>query len=322
MEIKLKGQHELASGSSTIMTTVGQLQPVNTIVMPPWINQQFEPDALSEGLMDTAISVALAEDVGSGDVTSNCLVPPDLSVVAKVVYKQAAIVAGLNVLALVFQKVHPRCRVTSFIKEGDFCQAPPEVAAIVRGPAAAILTGERTALNFLQRLSGIATNTKAYVELARPHNIAILDTRKTTPGLRAFEKYAVRAGGAYNHRFGLFDQILIKDNHVRLAGSVGEAIRRARMSAPASWIEVETSTLDEVAEAVDERAEHIMLDNMTPDQVTAAVALVNKRAIVEISGGINLSNLQQYLIPGVDAISVGALTHSAPNIDISLEVGI
>jgi nicotinate-nucleotide pyrophosphorylase (carboxylating) len=288
----------------------------------PWLNQQIQPDALSEGLMDTAISVALSEDVGSGDLTSDAIVPPDLMVVAEVIYKQPAVVCGLNVMALVFQKVNPRVRVSSFIAEGSYCDSSHEVAAIVRGPAAAILTGERTALNYLQRLSGIATNTRAYAELARPHNIAILDTRKTTPGMRAFEKYAVRVGGAYNHRFGLFDQILIKDNHVRLAGSVSQAVKLAKQYRPDARIEVEVTTLEELLEALDAKADHIMLDNMSPQMVAQAVKIVDGRALVEVSGGINLSNLENYLIPGLDAISVGALTHSAPSVDISLEIGV
>jgi nicotinate-nucleotide pyrophosphorylase (carboxylating) len=299
-----------------------QLNQGGIVFSKPWHNQKIQPDAVSEGLMDTAINVALAEDVGSGDCTSQALVPADLFVVAKVVYKQASVIAGLNVLALVFQKVHPRVQVSPFKKEGELSGAEHEVVAIVRGPAAAILTGERTALNFLQRISGIATNTSQYVTLAKPHGIAILDTRKTTPGLRAFEKYAVRVGGGFNHRFGLYDQILIKDNHIRLAGSVSEAIRLARLAGGNGKIEVETSTIEEVLEAVEARADHIMLDNMSPEMISHAVGIISGRAIVEVSGGVSLSNIEQYFIPGVDAISVGALTHSAPNIDISLEVGI
>lgn len=299
-----------------------QINQLGIVCGKPWDNQALQPDAVSEGLMDTAINVALAEDVGSGDCTSQALVPSDLFVVAKVVYKQASIIAGLNVLALVFQKVHPRVQVSAFRKEGERSAGDNEVVAIVRGPAAAILTGERTALNFLQRISGIATNTSLYVELAKPHGIAILDTRKTTPGLRAFEKYAVRVGGGFNHRFGLYDQILIKDNHIRLAGSVSEAIRLARLAKAEGRIEVETATLEEVLEAVEARADHIMLDNMSPEMIAHAVGIINRRAIVEVSGGVSLINISRYFIAGVDAISVGALTHSAPNIDISLEVGI
>ncbi len=287
----------------------------------PWLDQQFLPDALSEGLMDTTISVALAEDVGSGDITSLALIPADLSVVAKVVYKQPAVMAGLNVLALVFQKVNPRIRVTTFVAEGQYCESPPEVAAIVRGPAVSILTGERTALNFLQRISGIATYTRSYVDIAKEHNIAILDTRKTTPALRAFEKYAVRAGGGYNHRFGLFDRILIKGNHIRLTGSVSEAVRIARLSAPDARLEIEIATLEDVTEALLAKADHIMLDSMTPEMAAEAVNIIGDRALIEVSGGITLNNIHDYLIPGVDAISIGAITHSAPSINISLEIG-
>lgn len=289
---------------------------------PPWFNQQMQPDALSEGLMDTAITVALAEDAGAGDITSLSVVSPELSVVAKVIYNQPAVVAGVNVVTLVFQKLHPRVRVSAFLAEGALCESPPEVAAIVRGPALAILTGQRTALNFLQRLSGIATSTKQYVDIASPHNIAILDTRQTTPGLRAFEKYAVRVGGGFNNRFGLFDRIIIKDTHVRVAGSVMEAIRLAKQSSPDSAIEIEASTIEAVVDAVEAKADHIRLDDMTPDMVKNAVQLIEGRAIVEVSGEVNLSNIRDYLIPGVDAISVGAITHSAPNIDISIDLGI
>lgn len=288
--------------------------------VPPWLEQRLEPDRLSDELSDKAIDLALAEDVGSGDITSSSLIPADMSIVASVLYKQPAVVAGLNVLARVFRKVNERIQISIFLPEGSQTGSEHVVAAIVRGPADAILTGERTALNFLQRLSGIATLTRRFVELARPHNIAILDTRKTTPCLRALEKYAVRVGGGYNHRLGLFDQILIKDNHVCLGGGVAESVRRARLRFPNVRLEVETTSLEEVAEAVEARADQIMLDNMDPQLVSRSVKLINGRAIVEVSGGINLDNIREYLIPGVDAISVGGLTHSAPSVDISLEV--
>ncbi len=287
---------------------------------PPWLGR--EPAGLPAAVLQPAIEVALREDVGVGDSTTSALIDPGLSIAAALIFKEPAVAAGLGVLAAVFRAVDRRIQVTNLIEDGQCVAAPGVVAAIVNGPAPGILTGERTALNFLQRMSGVATLVRRFVELAETAGIAILDTRKTTPGLRAFERYAVRLGGGFNHRSGLFDQFLIKDNHLKLAGGVVEAVRLARARQPDALIEVETGCLEEVSEALRCGVDVIMLDNMNPETVREAVALIDGRAWVEVSGGISLDNIEDYLISGVDAISVGALTHSAPNIDISLEVGV
>jgi len=231
-----------------------------------------------------------------------------------VVAKEPGLVCGLDVAAAVFEALG--ARLEALVADGD--RVEPGPVARVDGPARAVLTGERLALNLIARLSGIATLTSRFVEAVGGTGATILDTRKTTPGLRELEKYAVRCGGATNHRLGLFDGVLIKDNHLRLAGSIGEAIARARATGLA--VEVECDTLDQVAEALDAGADRILLDNMNLDELGEAVALVGSRAETEASGGVTLDTVRAIAETGVDFVSVGALTHSARSLDVSLEV--
>jgi nicotinate-nucleotide pyrophosphorylase (carboxylating) len=261
---------------------------------------------------------ALAEDLGSGDVTTEATVPADERAVGVFLVKQECVLAGLEVAAEVFRQVDPAVEMTALRRDGDRCSAGDEVAE-VRGPARALLTGERTALNFLQRLSGIATLARRYVEAAGGR-IIVLDTRKTTPTLRALEKYAVRAGGARNHRMGLHDGILIKDNHARLAGGVRQAVELMRATASPLLLEVEAQALDEVDAALDAGASRVLVDNMTTADIAEAVRRSRGRATIEISGGVTLDRIPELAATGAEYVSVGALTHSAPAADISLEL--
>ena len=257
----------------------------------------------------------LAEDVGDGDVTSLAVVPEHARLEGSLLLKEHGVVCGLEVAECVFRELDPELEFEHVARDGDVTQGEVARAA---GDARALLTGERTALNLLGRLSGIATLTRAYVDAVAGTGAAILDTRKTTPGLRALEKLAVRAGGGTNHRFGLYDGILIKDNHVRLAGGVAEAVRRARgQGVP---VEVECETLDDVRDGLTARADVILLDNMTVPQLREAVQLVGGRAQTEASGGVTLETVRAIAETGVDFVSVGALTHSARSLDVSLEV--
>lgn len=273
-------------------------------------------------LMNQAIEFAIKEDLGnSGDITTLATAHPEKQATGRFVLKEApCLIAGLSVLKLVFEKLDAEVEIDLIHRDGDFITEIPCDLATVKGPAYAVLAGERLALNLMQRMSGVATATRMYTSLAQETGISILDTRKTAPGLRVFDKVAVRTAGGKNHRFGLFDQILIKDNHVRLAGGVKEAIRRAKQQADGRLVEVETTNLEEVRQALDEGADTILLDNMSPPMVRDAVSLIKGRAQIEVSGGVNLSTIRDYLIPGVTAISIGALTHSVKAIDISLEV--
>jgi nicotinate-nucleotide pyrophosphorylase (carboxylating) len=271
-------------------------------------------------LEEAAIRLALEEDLGSGDITTLAVIPENVRVRAEIIFKQAGVLAGIPVFRRVFESIDPSVEVTPLLDEGSYVDKIPTVVAVLEGPARAILTGERTALNFLQRLSAVATRARSFAQLASANSTKILDTRKTTPGLRVFEKYAAGIGGATNHRFGLFDAILIKDNHVRLAGGVARAVRLAREKQPNIKVEVETTTLDEVREALSENPDVILLDNMRPEQIREAIQIISGKCSVEVSGGVNFENIAGYLIPGVDAISIGALTHSAGSIDISLEI--
>lgn len=261
---------------------------------------------------------ALDEDVGAGDITTVSIVAADRRSRGVFLVKQPCIVAGLDVAIEAFRLLDPAATVTCFRRDGERAATGEDIAR-VDGPSRALLVGERTALNFLQRLSGIATRTRQFVDAAAGR-IAILDTRKTTPTLRELEKYAVRAGGGTNHRAGLFDAVLIKDNHVRLAGGIGEAIRRVRASHPTMAVEVEAQTLAEVDAALDARAETILLDNMSTPDIRTAVAKAHGRAKIEISGGVTLERLPELAATGADSVSIGALTHSAPAIDISFEI--
>lgn len=263
---------------------------------------------------------ALAEDVGAGDVTTEATVDADARAVAIITQKAPGVVFGLEPAAAVFRRLDPGVVVEALGPEGVW-REPPAPVLRATGSARALLTGERTALNFLQRLSGVATLTAAVVRsvVAAGGTATILDTRKTTPGLRRLEKAAVAAGGGRNHRVGLYDAILIKENHAALAGGVGEAVRRARAARPDLSVEVEVRDPGEIAEAVAARAERLLLDNMTPEQVRAAVAQVDGRATLEVSGGLTPETVLVYAtIEGLHYLSVGALTHSAPALDLSL----
>jgi nicotinate-nucleotide pyrophosphorylase (carboxylating) len=272
---------------------------------------------LTAETLDAIVRAALAEDVGSGDLTTDAVVPADLRCRAELVLEEPGVVAGVPAARAVFQALDSSLRLEPLFEEGAHVQGVPVRLAELEGTARAILTGERTALNLLGRLCGIATLTARYVGLVEGTAATILDTRKTTPGLRALEKYAVRCGGAANHRHGLDDAILLKENHLRLAGGIAPAVAALRNGRP---IEVEAETLAEVAEALEAGVERILLDNMTPEEVRHAVELVAGRAQLEASGGISLGNVRAYAETGVDFISVGALTHSARSLHVSLEV--
>ena len=265
----------------------------------------------------TAVDVRawLAEDLGAGDLTSEAVVPEGATAKAAILVKEPGVVCGLELVRSVFAELDPGFTTEALAADGD--EVEGQVAQL-DGDARALLAGERLALNLLGRLSGIATLTRRYVDAVEGTGATILDTRKTTPGLRALEKYAVRCGGGTNHRLGLDDGILIKDNHLRLAGSLGEAVSNA--AATGVSVEVECETLDQVAEAVQAGADMILLDNMSPAQLSEAVALVDGRAKLEASGGVNLDTVRAIAETGVDFISVGALTHSARALDVSLDL--
>jgi nicotinate-nucleotide pyrophosphorylase (carboxylating) len=263
---------------------------------------------------------ALAEDVGTGDVTTLFTVPENAEAQATMVAKAAGVVAGLPVVAEVYSQIDPAVVVEFEVEDGTVAQ-PGDALCRVRGPARGILTGERVALNFVQRLSGIATLTARFVALAVGTKARIVDTRKTTPGLRALEKYAVRIGGGFNHRFGLYDAILIKDNHILAGGGITAAVQNAYAQAPHTMtVTVECDTLHQVQEALNAGADIVLLDNMSPDQLAQAVSLVNGQIAIEASGGVTEETVAAMAAAGVDIISVGALTHSAPALDISLDL--
>jgi nicotinate-nucleotide pyrophosphorylase (carboxylating) len=264
----------------------------------------------------TDIQAWLAEDVGEGDVTTLATVDEDAVCEAQLVAREAGVICGLDVAAAVFAELG--ARLEPLAEEG--ARVEPGPIAFVEGPARAVLTGERLALNVVGRLSGIATLTRRYVEAIEGTGAEILDTRKTTPGLRRLEKDAVACGGGRNHRFGLDDGILVKDNHIRLAGGIAAAVARLHAAGTDLSIEVEAETLDEVREALEAGAHAILLDNMTLAQLRQAVALVDGRATLEASGGVTLETARAIADTGVDFVSVGALTHSARSLDVSLEV--
>jgi nicotinate-nucleotide pyrophosphorylase (carboxylating) len=259
---------------------------------------------------------ALDEDIGSGDVTSQVTVAADAKALATISQKAPGVIFGLDVAALTFTQLDPDVRIERLTAEGEWREGGPVLAA--EGLARALLAGERTALNFLARLSGVATLAARCVRAVAGTGAVVLDTRKTTPGLRALEKAAVAAGGATNHRAGLYDAVLIKENHIALAGGVGPAVARARADAPGLLVEVECRTTREIDEALAAGAPRILLDNMTPDELRSAVAQVAGRAELECSGGIGVEALRDYAATGVQFVSVGAMTHSAPALDLSL----
>jgi nicotinate-nucleotide pyrophosphorylase (carboxylating) len=275
---------------------------------------------LPESAVMEIVSRALAEDIGPGDITTFSTVDADAQSRAEIVAKADGVIAGLPVAALTVRALDPRSRFEDVLSDGLRVSDGMAVARL-SGRTAALLTAERTALNFLQRLSGIATLTADFVEAIRGTDARIVDTRKTAPGLRLLDKYAVRMGGGDNHRLGLYDGVLIKDNHLRAVGGVGEAVARARANAHHLLkIEVEVQTLEEVGEALAAEADVILLDNMALDEIEQSVQLVAGRCLLEVSGGVDLPSVRALAETGVDLISVGALTHSAPALDLSLEI--
>ncbi len=273
---------------------------------------RFDPDIVE------CVRRALREDIGTGDATTDSIVPADAEMKGRIIAKQDGVVAGLDVAQLVFEILDARITCAAQVAEGERvvnCQT----LATLAGPARALLTGERTALNFLCRMSGIATLTRRFVDAVAGTGAVILDTRKTAPGLRAVDKLAVRRGGGHNHRIGLYDMILIKDNHIDFAGSLAEAVRRARAAETGLEIEVEARTLDDVRMALDLGVTRILLDNMTPDIMRRAAQINAGRASLEASGNVTLDTVRQFAETGVDYISVGALTHSARVFDASLD---
>jgi len=263
---------------------------------------------------------ALAEDIGTGDLTTSSILSPDLKLAGQIVARNQGIVAGLEVAGLVFELVDREIVATFHVGDGDSI-ARGQTLAEVRGPGTGVLSGERVALNFLQRMSGIATLTHQFVEAVKGSKAVILDTRKTAPGLRVLDKLAVRLGGGENHRFGLYDMVLIKDNHIAAAGSISQAINKVRASiGKALAVEVEVKSMAEFEEALAFRPDRIMLDNMSLQDMSRAVALAAGRVELEASGNVTLENVTDIAGTGVDFISVGALTHSARALDISLEI--
>jgi len=265
------------------------------------------------------IELAVAEDIGPGDATSEAILPADLRLHARIVAKRPGVVAGLPIAEAVFQRVDPALRFVAHVRDGDRVEAGDLVAEVV-GPGRGMLAAERIAVNFLQHLSGIATLTRSFVEAVAGTGATILDTRKTHPGYRLLEKYAVRMGGGQNHRMSLSDMLLIKENHIEAAGSITQAVGRARAAHPELPCEVEVRDLDELREALELDLDRVMLDNMDFDEMRAAVALAGGRVKLEASGGVTLERVVAVAETGVDYISVGALTHSAPALDLSMVV--
>lgn len=272
--------------------------------------------------LDPLIDLACVEDIGIGDITTEATVPPAQHGIGTIHAKSAGIVAGLPVAERFFAKLDPSLNFRAFVSDGDAVAADTALAE-VQGCAKSILTGERTALNFLQQLSGIATLTSQFVKAVADYNVKIVDTRKTAAGWRAVQKYAVRIGGGHNHRFGLYDGVLIKDNHIVAAGGIRNAVQRARQAVPhTAKIEVEVETLDQVDEALEAGADILLLDNMPTSIMQRVVHEVGGRAVTEASGGMTLDRVQAVAATGVNLISVGALTHSAMPIDISLTLSL
>lgn len=290
------------------------------------------PDIAARPEVRSLVKQALAEDVGPGDVTTKSLVPDAVKAEAVIIARQAAVVSGLDVAAAVFSEMDSRLVCRRGVDDGDAVAAGTQVMTI-EGSAASILTAERTALNFLQRMTGIATLTRRFVEVAAPHGVTILDTRKTTPLLRPLEKYAVLCGGGTNHRMGLHDRAMIKDNHRKLwqrslddrgagntAAGLDAAVERVRERFPGMPVEIEVESEEELVAALRGKPDWVLLDNMGPEAVRRCVGLCTGACRVEASGGITSENLEAMARTGVDAISLGALTHSAPAADLSLEI--
>lgn len=266
------------------------------------------------------IQIALEEDIGPGDITTDNAIDPEIKGKGIILAKEPLTLAGLEVAGDVFAFIDPLVACRYLFKDGDEV-AGGEIVMEVEGRLSSLLKGERTALNFLQHLSGIATNVRSYVKLLDDKNIRLVDTRKTIPGWRVLEKYAVRTGGAFNHRMGLYDGVLIKDNHIVACGGITKAIERIRDKVShLVKIEVEVSDLSSVKEALAAKADVIMLDNMNLGMIKEAVALIGRKAVIEVSGGITKENLNSFSGAGVDLISVGALTHSARSVDLSMRI--
>ena len=284
---------------------------------------------LSKSALTNLVREALAEDIGSGDATTLAVVPAEQTVTARFRPREDCIVAGLPLMQLIFEELDREVVVDIEIRDGRQC-ASGETIASVAGPAQAILTGERTALNFMQRLSGIATVSRQYVDALGDTRTQLLDTRKTTPGLRLLEKYAVSCGDGVNHRFGLYDRVMIKDNHLQLAaiegpGGIARAVKSCRQQYPFLEVEVEADTMAQVEEALNAKADYILLDNMSDEELVEAVKLRDTLGIpslLEASGGMTLERMPSVGKTGVDFVSVGALTHSAPSIDIGLDINL
>lgn len=278
--------------------------------------------------LDELIAQALKEDFPFGDITTEAIVLEKEKGSAVILVKQEGVICGLPIAAKVFAYLDPQSTMEIFVNDGDWA-SKGKLVARVKGNLSSLLIGERTALNFLQHLSGIATLTRKFVEKVSPYSVQIVDTRKTTPLLRSLEKYAVRCGGGFNHRFSLSDGVLIKDNHIRVAGSIAEAVKRVRSKVHHLLrIEVEAQNLSQVQEALEWDVDAILLDNFTLEEIRKAVQIVRdwcqqkgkKRPILEVSGGVNLQNVEEIAQTGIDIISVGAITHSAPALDISMEI--
>ncbi|MEY4940459.1 MAG: hypothetical protein RIQ93_2194 [Verrucomicrobiota bacterium] len=270
--------------------------------------------------IDHLIDLAIEEDAGLGDVTSRAIFSAQDQASGYFDAKQDLVLCGLGIAARVFAKVDPTLKTRLLGQDGQLVKSGTRVLA-VNGPTAAMLTAERTALNFVQRLSGIATLARKFADAVAGTGVRIVDTRKTTPGWRALEKYAVRCGGCFNHRSSLGEHVLIKDNHIAAAGSIATAVKRCRDAAPhLAKIEVEAKTLAEVKDALRAGADVILLDNMDPALIRRAVTLIAGAAIVEVSGGVRFATLRDYALPGVNVISIGALTHSAAAVDLSLTI--
>lgn len=274
-------------------------------------------------LIDELLKLAILEDIGSGDITSQLIIPEDCIAHAEIIGKEDFILAGMPFVKRFFSILSGYIESSplsfeEFFKDGDFVKRGSIIASI-KGNARVLLSGERIALNILQRLSGIATVTREFVEKIKENSVKILDTRKTTPGLRLMEKYAVRVGGGFNHRFALYDAVLIKDNHIKIAGSVKEAVLKAKKCIHQK-IEIEVKSLEEFEEAVSAGADIVMLDNMDIETMKKAVQIAKGRVLTEASGGVNLENIREIASTGVNFISIGALTHSAKAVDISMKI--
>lgn len=269
--------------------------------------------------VEKIVTQSLKEDIGRGDITTNSIVDDKLNCVAVIRSKDTGILAGNGVSELVFKKLDTKIKYIPKKQDGDAIK-PNDVIAEIRGSVKTVLMGERLALNFLQGLCGVATVSKQFSDETRGLGVKVLDTRKTTPGLRILQKYAVTVGGCYNHRFGLFDAVLIKDNHIKIAGGIEKAVNKVRAKHKNKLIEVETSNFKQVREALKSGVDIIMLDNMAPDKIKKALKIIDGKAKTEASGGIKLQNIRDYAKTGVDYISVGALTHSAKSLDIGLYV--